>query len=71
MAYYVANVRLVVDVESEAEAADAVAEMLRPMLRKYEPNSCFLDWSYDESHGNGLRKMGPKGVADTNARMDE
>ena len=46
-----ATVELYLDVQSEAEACDAVAEMLRPMLRHYDPSSCLVDWNHARQYG--------------------
>ena len=43
---YRAIVEIYVEVENEAEACDAISEMLRPMLQEHEPMSCFVDWNY-------------------------
>lgn len=44
-----ATIHLFVDVEDEPEACDCISEALRPLLRRFEPESSVVDWSY--AHG--------------------
>jgi hypothetical protein len=67
MTYYIAHVRLVVDTGNEAEAADAVAEMLRPMMRCYAPESCLVDWLYDQHAEPDLHRADPEDVENITA----
>lgn len=41
---YITTVQLLLDVGSEAEAADAVGEILREQQRHFTPSSCLLDY---------------------------
>jgi len=43
---YKAQVCLFIEVENDAEACDAVAEMLRDHIRRFAPESCLVDWRY-------------------------
>jgi hypothetical protein len=46
---HIAKIELLLDVEDEAQACDAIAETLREQLREYStPESCFIDWRYAE-----------------------
>ena len=44
---YKATINLYLDVPSEGDACDAIAETMRPLLKRYEPDSYFLDWRYN------------------------
>jgi hypothetical protein len=44
-----ATIEVFVDVESDAEAADAISETMREHLRRYAPLSCVVDWNYAPS----------------------
>ncbi len=46
MRYYLATIQLLIEVDSQAEAEDAVAEGMRPLLQEFEPESCWIDWQY-------------------------
>lgn len=46
MPIFKATIDVYVDVDSEPEACDAIAETLSDHLRKYTPESCWIDWSY-------------------------
>lgn len=48
---FIATIAILVDVETEAEAADAVAETMRQHMQQHEPKSCFRDWNYDDGGG--------------------
>lgn len=54
MPYYKATVEILLEVDSEGEACDAVAEAMRPLLREFtpadQPSSCWIDWRYAEGH---------------------
>lgn len=57
MAYYIATIQVLVDVESSPEASDAIAETIRPLLRAFEPASNWIDWryaAYGEDHKLGM-----------------
>ncbi len=45
------TIEIYLDVQSEAEAMDATAEMLRPLLRTYEPASALVDWNHARQYG--------------------
>jgi hypothetical protein len=52
MAYYKATIELLLDVDGEGEACDAIAETLRPLLKEFAgPDSCFVDWKYSSDNG--------------------
>jgi hypothetical protein len=51
MAYHKATIEILVDVDSEAEACDAIAETLRDQLREFHPGSCVIDWRYASADG--------------------
>lgn len=46
MAYYKATIEVLVDVNDETEAADAISEAMRPLLREFTPISSVIDWKY-------------------------
>lgn len=46
MPLFKATVELFVDVEDHSQACDAVAEMLRPLIRAWNEDSCLIDWQY-------------------------
>lgn len=52
MAIYKATIDIFVEVDSEPEACDGIAEALRDLLRRYQtddqPQSCIIDWHYHE-----------------------
>jgi hypothetical protein len=50
-----ATIEVFVDVESDAEAADAISETMREHLRRYAPLSCVVDWNYAPQTGNRCR----------------
>jgi hypothetical protein len=41
---YEATICILVDVETEVEAMDAIAETMRSLMKPYNPTSCFRDW---------------------------
>jgi hypothetical protein len=43
---YVATICILVDVESEPEALDAIAESMRPLMRAHNRASCLRDWQW-------------------------
>jgi hypothetical protein len=49
---YIANIQLLLDVEDDASACDAVAETLREHLRKFAPDSCIVDWRWSPSQSH-------------------
>lgn len=50
---YIATIQVLLDVETEGEACDALAEGLRPLLQTFRPPypSAFVDWRYTEDGG--------------------
>lgn len=46
MAVYIATIQVFVEVDSEAEACDGIAETMREHLQRYAPESCILDWQH-------------------------
>lgn len=53
MAYYRAVIEVLIDVQDEGEACDAIAEAVRPMLKQYadDPSAtCWIDWHYAPTH---------------------
>jgi len=55
----IATIQLLVEAGSEVEAADGVAEAMRPLLRRYQDyspyESCILDWRYAAYDPNWAR----------------
>lgn len=49
MAYYMATIEVLVDVDDDGEACDCIAETLRPLLREFSPGSPVIDWRYAAS----------------------
>ena len=49
MAYYIARIEVLVDVDNESEACDCMNEMLRPQLKTFDPESPVIDWRYTDS----------------------
>lgn len=45
---YEACICLLIEVDSEAEAMDCVAEALRPLLKHNAPLSSVLNWRYED-----------------------
>jgi len=47
---YLATIDLLLDVDNETDAADAVSELMRPLVRAYVPHStsCLVDWCYTQ-----------------------
>jgi len=43
---YVATIDILIDVETETEAADAVASAIHRLMRTYDNQSCFRDWMW-------------------------
>jgi hypothetical protein len=43
---YVATIAILVDVETETEAMDVIAETMRPLMHAYNKASCFKDWQW-------------------------
>lgn len=54
MPYYKATIEVLVEVNSEAEACDAIAEAIRPILKMFSPPeaapSAWVDWRYANGH---------------------
>lgn len=47
MAYLKATIEILINVDCEAEACDALSETLRPHLREFAgADSCVVDWRY-------------------------
>jgi hypothetical protein len=46
MAYYIATIDILVDVDGGAEAADCIAEAMRDLCRVYTAGSDVIDWRY-------------------------
>lgn len=44
---YIVTCRLLIEAESEGEAADGVNEILREQQRQYAPGSCLIDYAQD------------------------
>lgn len=47
-----ATIEILLDVETEAEACDALSEGLRPLLRNFAKRpeqTAFIDWRYSDS----------------------
>jgi hypothetical protein len=44
---YIVNARLLLEVDSEAEAADGTNELLRELQKSQVPTSCLLDYAFD------------------------
>lgn len=49
MAYHIATIEILVDTSDEADAADCIAEAMRPMLREFAPGSSVIDWRYADA----------------------
>jgi hypothetical protein len=69
MKRYAATIDILIHAESEAEAMDAIAEALRPLLKAFavDPNkTAWVDWQYnnehrpaiEESDGTGFEEYG-------------
>lgn len=43
---YMATICILVDVEEEAQAMDAIAETMRPLMQDFNPVSCLRDWQW-------------------------
>lgn len=50
---YIVTVKLLLDVDSEAAAADAINEILREEQRDFAPESCLIDYQHGESMDAG------------------
>ncbi len=48
MAYHVATIEILVDVDDESEASDLIADTLREHLREFAPGSAIIDWRYQK-----------------------
>lgn len=46
MAYHIATIEILVNTDDEADAADCIAEAMRPILREFAPESSVIDWRY-------------------------
>ena len=50
MATYISTIQVLIEADSDAEACDALAEAMRPLVKAYAPNpaeTSILDWRYD------------------------
>lgn len=60
---YMANISILMDVETEAEAMDCIAETMRPLMRNYATipaNTSIVDWMYNDADPEGtLLKTNP------------
>lgn len=45
---YIAVVRLLIDTKSKSEACDGVSAILTEQMQSAEPNSCLIDWQYED-----------------------
>lgn len=48
MPYYLVKIDVLVEVDEQIEACDAIAETMRPNLREFAPHSSIIDWRYSE-----------------------
>jgi hypothetical protein len=55
---YTATIKVLLDVESDGEACDAMTAILTEQLRKYAPQSCLVDWQYVDT-GSDPKEVGP------------
>lgn len=55
---YIVTIAILVDVETEAEAIDAIAEAIRPLIKDFAPLSCLRDWQWCLGEGE-IMKAGP------------
>lgn len=63
MALFKATIEVLVEAKDEGEAADAVSEALRPLIKDY-PDSGWKDWQYCRMHdGEYQRDPGPKKIS--------
>ena len=46
---YIATIEILIDVETDAEACDAIAETMRSQMKAEAPTSCLLDWQWAQS----------------------
>ena len=47
MKYKIAVIEILIEADDFNQASDAVAEALRPLLKKYGgENTCWIDWHY-------------------------
>lgn len=49
----VAVVRLVIDLDDESAACDAITDILTENMQKFVPQSTLLDWEYEPSPNRG------------------
>lgn len=48
MRYSMVTIDVLLEVEGEGEAADAISETMRPLLREFAgAESCIIDWRYN------------------------
>lgn len=48
--YYKAQIEILIEVDDEASACDALCETLRPLLKTFDPASSIIDWRYADDH---------------------
>ena len=56
---YTALIKIAVRASNDAEACDAVAELLRKSMALYTPQSSFLDWRYADQNTTTNQWGGP------------
>ncbi|RWI46833.1 MAG: hypothetical protein EOQ93_29335 [Mesorhizobium sp.] len=44
---YIATIEIILEADSQAEACDAIAETMRPLLKEFG-GECFIDWGHVE-----------------------
>jgi hypothetical protein len=45
---YIATIDILLDVDTETDAADAISEIMRPIMRQNNAASCLVDWCYTQ-----------------------
>lgn len=66
---YIATICILVDVETETDCMDAIAESMRELMQPFAPTSVFRDWMWDDaSKGNELVETTP---IPSNFQMDD
>lgn len=63
MPLYIATVELLLDVDSESEAADAVNEILREQQNDFAMDSCLVDYAHGPTI-NTQRPYDPNGYSE-------
>ncbi len=67
---YVATIDILIDVETEAEAMDAVAETMRPLMKPFNSKSCLRDWMYFDNGGGFTDHLRQIGAMPSDFQMD-